>query len=141
MTKTANEDHLHVAAAAAPADGPDTTVGAAPVTPGKLSKTAVDATAKSYWESYFGSYGADWVRKIPRKIAAALAAKSLVAQADKAELRPVALVRDAKRGGFVLEAAVRGADGERLMINAQISSTGDVGTVRGLGADGKRFEV
>lgn len=127
------------APAAGPETGPDAAAPAAPT--GKLSKTAVDATAKSYWESYFGAYGADWVRKIPRKIAAALASKSLIARADQAELRPVALVRDSRGGGFILEAAVRGADGERLMINAQISGTGDVGTVRGLGSDGKRFEV
>lgn len=121
--------------------GPETGPGSSEAPHGKLSKTAVDATAKSYWESYFGAYGADWVRKIPRKIAAALAQNSLIAKADGADLRPIALVRDPKAGGFTLEAAVRGADGERLMVNAQISGTGDVGKIRGLAADGKRFEV
>ena len=35
-------------------------------------KIAVDSTAADYWESYFGAYGKQWVRKIPRRVATAL---------------------------------------------------------------------
>lgn len=35
-------------------------------------KHAVDATAEDYWESYFGPYGKQWVRTIPRRVATAL---------------------------------------------------------------------
>lgn len=35
-------------------------------------KLAVDSTAEDYWETYFGPYGKQWVRKIPRRVATAL---------------------------------------------------------------------
>lgn len=35
-------------------------------------KTAVDQTAVSYWTDYFGEYGRQWVRDIPRRIKKAL---------------------------------------------------------------------
>ena len=39
-------------------------------------RTAVDSTAEDYWESYFGTYGKQWVRKIPRRVATALIART-----------------------------------------------------------------
>lgn len=35
-------------------------------------RVAVDSTAKEFWESYFGDYGKQWVRDIPRNIRAAM---------------------------------------------------------------------
>ena len=35
-------------------------------------KIAVDSTTEDYWESYFGPYGKQWVRKIPRRVATAI---------------------------------------------------------------------
>ncbi|APU88864.1 hypothetical protein Rctr197k_033 [Virus Rctr197k] len=35
-------------------------------------RVAVDSTTEDYWETYFGSYGKQWVRKIPRRVATAL---------------------------------------------------------------------
>lgn len=35
-------------------------------------RIAVDSTAEDYWEHYFGPYGKQWVRKIPRRVATAL---------------------------------------------------------------------
>lgn len=39
-----------------------------------LAKTAVDQAAEDYWKSYFEDtgYGADWVKSIPRRVAAEL---------------------------------------------------------------------
>lgn len=42
----------------------------------RTPKTAVDAKAEDYWESYFGAYGKSWTRKIPRRVAAALLQRS-----------------------------------------------------------------
>jgi hypothetical protein len=60
----------------------------------KLLKLAVDSTAEEYWEKYFGTYGKQWVRKIPHRIAHALIAKSAeladAAHATKINVRPLA---------------------------------------------------
>ena len=45
-----------------------------------LHRQAVDATAEDYWEKYFGEYGKQWVRKIPRRIAHALLRRTASAQ-------------------------------------------------------------
>lgn len=37
-----------------------------------ITKTAVDEVTKSYWTEYFGDYGRQWVREIPRYIRAAI---------------------------------------------------------------------
>jgi hypothetical protein len=44
----------------------------------KLTKTAVDSAAEKYWKEYFAEsgYGAEWVRKIPKRIKAALESSS-----------------------------------------------------------------
>lgn len=39
-------------------------------------KIAVDSTTEDYWETYFGPYGKQWVRKIPRRVATALVART-----------------------------------------------------------------
>lgn len=36
------------------------------------AKIAVDRVTEEYWEQYFGTYGKQWVRKIPRRVATAL---------------------------------------------------------------------
>lgn len=36
------------------------------------NRIAVDNTAEDYWETYFGPYGKQWVRKIPRRVATAV---------------------------------------------------------------------
>jgi hypothetical protein len=41
-------------------------------TPANIQKQAVDNTTEDYWETYFGPYGRQWVRKIPRRVASAL---------------------------------------------------------------------
>lgn len=41
-----------------------------------MDKAAVDSKTQDYWESYFGEYGKQWVRSIPRRIAAALAQRT-----------------------------------------------------------------
>ena len=35
-------------------------------------RQAVDTATEDYWEQYFGAYGKQWVRKIPRRVASAL---------------------------------------------------------------------
>lgn len=62
------------------------------------NRTAVDSTAEDYWETYFGPYGKQWVRKIPRRVATALigriaglqpgAAAELAAQARVTPVMP-----------------------------------------------------
>lgn len=73
-------------------------------------KVAVDQVAQSYWEEYFADsgYGSAWVRDIPKKVKAALAASSRVASlgrqasASTPDIRPVANVID--DSGVSLEA-------------------------------------
>lgn len=36
------------------------------------TKKAVDQTAVDYWTSYFGEYGKQWVRNIPRNVKSAM---------------------------------------------------------------------
>ena len=103
----------------------------APAQVSGTSKTAVDATAKSYWEAYFGAYGSEWVRKIPRRVLAYLHAKTKLAEA-KGELIPSALVRDPATGGFTLEASVKGAKGERLFVAVSLDKDGKITKVRGM---------
>lgn len=40
-----------------------------------MNRQAVDDAAAKYWEEYFGDYGKQWVREIPRKIKAELASR------------------------------------------------------------------
>lgn len=40
--------------------------------PREMNRQAVDSTTEDYWEEYFGPYGKQWVRKIPRRVASAL---------------------------------------------------------------------
>lgn len=49
-----------------------------------MIRTAVDATAEAYWEEYFGAYGKQWVRKIPRRVATALLARTARVAASSA---------------------------------------------------------
>lgn len=37
------------------------------------ARTALDSTAKAYWEAYFGPYGKAWTRDVPRRVAMAVA--------------------------------------------------------------------
>lgn len=37
-----------------------------------VQKQALDQTAKSYWEEYFGEYGRQWTRDIPRNVKSAM---------------------------------------------------------------------
>lgn len=46
------------------------------------TKQAVDSTTEEYWAAYFGPYGKQWVRKIPRRIAQALAQRTAGLDAD-----------------------------------------------------------
>lgn len=45
-------------------------------------KIALDASAESYWENYFGPYGKAWTRTIPRRIASKVIAKVAAVRAD-----------------------------------------------------------
>lgn len=56
-------------------------------------RTAVDATAEEYWEQYFGPYGKQWVRHIPRRVATALIARTAnLRPGEAAELAQKAVV-------------------------------------------------
>lgn len=62
-----------------------------------IHKTAVDAVASAYWTKYFQDtgYGRLWVRKIPRKIKAALAENTKTASklpTGEPEFRPIGAV-------------------------------------------------
>jgi hypothetical protein len=48
-----------------------------------LTKTAVDAAAEEYWQAYFGDYGKQWVRKIPRRVAQAMAQRTAAKGDDR----------------------------------------------------------
>lgn len=47
-----------------------------------LSKVAVDAAAKKYWESFYKEYGRAWVRDIPRRVKTAMAETRRIASVD-----------------------------------------------------------
>jgi hypothetical protein len=76
-------------------------------------RVAVDGTAEDYWESYFGTYGKQWVRKIPRRVATALlsrtaglqpgAAAELAAQARVIPVMPKPVITEDR---VYLEAAL-----------------------------------
>lgn len=51
-------------------------------------KIALDSSAESYWENYFGPYGKAWTRSIPRRIATKVTAKVATLRSDA----PVAVI-------------------------------------------------
>jgi len=87
------------------------------------AKTAVDADAKSYWSDYFGPYGKDLTRDIPRRVLAYLHANKRIASAAGA-MRPLALVK--RKDGFTLEVALRTPEGQRCIASIDLNTKGVV---------------
>lgn len=88
-----------------------------------MERIAVDTTAEDYWETYFGPYGKQWVRKIPRRIATAVAQRT--ASQDSAATAP-----SAARVVPVMERPVITAD--RVIVEGAVDLVTDGKTARRL---------
>ena len=90
-----------------------------------MEKTAVDATAKKYWEDYFKEYGQMWVRNIPRRIKSAV---RMEMKAEKIEGSLVPLAYEVSPDGTLsLEAAFNGMlDNKfaKVLITAEFNEDG-----------------
>ena len=92
------------------------------------TKTAVDSSAKTYWELLFGSYGTELCRDIPRRIKAALLANKKIANIDDAsDIRPVASAKD--ENGTVLEGLYRDQSA-KLLFRAMLDNEGNVKEIK-----------
>lgn len=93
-----------------------------------MKKTALDDAAKAYWKLLYGEYGEQLVRDIPRRIKAALFAKSKIAAIDDdAVVLPVAHHKGAD--GTVVEGMYTDKS-SNLMFRAKLSNTGEVSDLR-----------
>lgn len=75
-------------------------------------KRAVDSSAEQYWTEYFGDYGKAWVRKMPRRVAHAVARRiaSTDPKAPAFKAAVIAPLGHAKLedGGLLFEGIFRG---------------------------------
>ena len=93
-----------------------------------MSKVALDSVATDYWTKYFGPYGRQWVRDIPKKVKAHVAGLNKSAAAEIADDRayPVrAIAHTINDDGVTLEGAVRTADRD-LLFRCEFSHDGQV---------------
>lgn len=110
-----------------------------------MDRHAVDQTAEKYWSDYFGPYGKAWTKKVPRRVAAAIAEQLLkTASKDapsativKAHIAPLGWAQTAT-GGLVFEGAFRGTarDGATVhhLFAAEFSANGDLTNLQQLAA-------
>lgn len=82
-----------------------------------MERQAVDQTTEAYWTDYFKEYGKAWVRKIPRRVASAIAAE-VKRTAKAGEVTAPPLVRaniaplgwaKSPTGGLIFEGIFRGS--------------------------------
>lgn len=80
-----------------------------------LTKEALDQAAAEYWKQYFGDYGKEWVRNIPRRVAQALVQQEASRIAERGRPNKIAKARIAPlawaptvTGGLTFEGVFRG---------------------------------
>ena len=95
------------------------------------NRIAVDSTAESYWETYFGPYGKQWVRKIPRRVATALLQRSAglkpgeaATAAEGATVIPLMPRPVITANRVHIEGAVDFANGSRRLFSAEFDHDG-----------------
>lgn len=92
-----------------------------------VQKQALDQTAKSYWEEYYGDYGRAWTKDIPLKIQAALkeSGKKLASAAENLEIIPIEHAVTADR--VILEGVARSAKHDKAeLFRAAFTHDGEV---------------
>lgn len=90
-------------------------------------KQALDSAAEQYWTDYFGDYGKAWVKKVPKRVALAVAKR--VASSAKQPLTHAVVApygyRQREDGGLHFEGAFRGMAGETPSVHRAFSAVFD----------------
>jgi hypothetical protein len=93
-----------------------------------MKKTALDEAAKAYWKLLYGEYGEQLVRDVPRRIKAALFAKSKIASiVEDSIVLPVA--HHASTDNMVVE-GMYVDNSQKLMFRATLDTVGEVSDLR-----------
>ena len=88
-----------------------------------MPRTAVDSGASTYWTDYFGDYGRQWVRDIPKKVKACIDRQGGRTASAEFPVRPLAKV--VTKQGVLLEGAVRTPERD-FLFRAQFDHAGRV---------------